>query len=100
MRWSSAAKVPRRRRRLSVGWPSRIPANGERESFSALVSSLSLHDSVGERLNPAYPSVYVGQSVHPPEERFAQHGAGYKASRYVRNHGRWLRPSLYRTQTR
>src|SRR5215472_3977599 len=35
MRWSRAAKMPRRSWRASVGWPMRMPANGLFESMSA-----------------------------------------------------------------
>jgi hypothetical protein len=38
IRWSRAAKVPRRSCRFRVGWPMRIPANGEAQVHSALVS--------------------------------------------------------------
>ena len=41
------------------------------------------------------PAVYVGQSAKTPEERFAQHLRGERASRYVRDHGIRLRPRLY-----
>src|SRR6266568_1382470 len=41
IRWSRAANVPIRSCRLRVGCPARIPANGEAESISALVSSRS-----------------------------------------------------------
>ncbi len=40
------------------------------------------------------PPVYVGQSAHTPEVRFAQHRAGHRASRVVRAHGVRLRPDL------
>jgi hypothetical protein len=40
------------------------------------------------------PCVYVGQTAHTPEERFAQHLAGVKSSRIVREHGVRLRPRL------
>jgi len=56
---------------------------------------IQLDDAVGERIDRRYPSVYVGQSVHPPRERFEQHKSGYKASRVVRKHGRWLRWRLF-----
>lgn len=42
------------------------------------------------------PSVYVGSTVHTPEERFRQHRAGYKANRYARRYGVRLLPELYR----
>jgi hypothetical protein len=56
---------------------------------------IELDDGIGPRTNPKYPSVYVGQSVVPPDERWAQHKTGYKASRHVKKHGRWLRRRLY-----
>jgi hypothetical protein len=57
---------------------------------------VELDDAVGPRRNPGYPSVYVGQSVVPPNERLRQHKDGYRSSRYVRKHGKHLRPGLYR----
>jgi hypothetical protein len=56
---------------------------------------IELTDEAGPRLNPRRACVYVGQSVHTPDERFRQHKAGYKASRKVQRHGRWLRRKLY-----
>lgn len=35
---------------------------------------------------PHKPCVYVGSSVHPPEVRYQQHVAGYKACRKVTGH--------------
>ena len=55
-----------------------------------------MDDEVGPRRNPNHPSVYVGQSAVPPEERLRQHKNGYRSSRYVRKHGKHLRPLLYR----
>jgi hypothetical protein len=40
--------------------------------------------------------VYVGETADTPEERFAEHLRGYRASRVVRKHGLRLRPDLYR----
>lgn len=57
---------------------------------------VELDDAVGPRRNPRYPAVYVGQSAVPPRERFRQHKDGYRSSRYVRRHGKHLRPLLYR----
>jgi predicted GIY-YIG superfamily endonuclease len=41
--------------------------------------------------NPGYidgmPCVYVGITVHDPGDRFEQHKAGYKSSRYPRRYG-------------
>ena len=45
--------------------------------------------------NPDYiegkPCVYVGQSVHEPRVRFNQHLNGYKANRYAKKFGNFLR---------
>lgn len=42
------------------------------------------------------PCVYVGQTARTPEERFAQHMAGKRSSRIVREFGVKLKPKLYR----
>lgn len=44
---------------------------------------------------PGGPCVYVGLTGLTPEERFANHTVGYKASRYVRDFGIRLVPDLY-----
>ena len=54
-----------------------------------------LDDTVGPRRNPEFPSVYVGMTGLTPEERFANHKAGYKASNFVRDHGVRLMPEVY-----
>jgi hypothetical protein len=41
------------------------------------------------------PCVYVGQTARTPQERFAQHLAGRRSSRIVREFGVRLRPKLY-----
>ena len=46
---------------------------------------------------PGQPCVYVGMTVHTPEERFAQHKAGYKAAKFARKYGVRLKPRQYRT---
>jgi len=64
---------------------------------------IEISDERGPRLNPKYPNVYVGQTALTPEARFAQHRAGYKASRYLWKGGKgrgqwlglWLKPRLY-----
>ena len=43
---------------------------------------------------PGY-ALYVGQSFKKPEMRYKQHLKGYKSSRWVRNYGLCLLPSLY-----
>jgi len=40
--------------------------------------------------------VYVGETAGTPEERFAKHLRGHRASRVVRKYGLRLRPDLYR----
>jgi hypothetical protein len=70
-------------------------ASQRREEQRYYVYVIQLDDAVGARDNPGYPSVYVGQSVRPPRERFEQHKRGYRASRVVRKHGRWLRSRLF-----
>lgn len=42
-------------------------------------------------------AVYVGYSAKTPEERFAQHLRGERASRHVRDHGVRLRPRLFQS---
>ena len=41
--------------------------------------------------NPGYiegmPCVYVGITIHAPGDRFAQHKAGYRSSKYPRKYG-------------
>jgi hypothetical protein len=41
------------------------------------------------------PCLYVGQTARTPEERFAQHLAGVRSSRIVKEYGVRLRPRLY-----
>jgi predicted GIY-YIG superfamily endonuclease len=47
------------------------------------------------RRDPEKPCVYVGMSGLDPEERFANHKRGEKASSYVKNYGIRLLPELY-----
>jgi hypothetical protein len=54
---------------------------------------IELDDSL--RKGTDKPAVYVGHSAKTPEERFAQHLRGERASRHVRDHGVRLRPRLY-----
>jgi predicted GIY-YIG superfamily endonuclease len=71
-------------------------ASNTRPRPSYYVYVIELDDAVGDRVRADKPSVYVGQSAVPPEERYAQHRRGYRSSRYVRNHGVRLRPKFYR----
>ncbi len=41
------------------------------------------------------PALYVGQTMHTPEERLKQHERHEKSSRHVRGHVVRLRPDLY-----
>ena len=56
------------------------------------------HKKFRER-NPDYnedkPCVYVGQSAHPPEKRFANHKRGHKQNNYARDYGLYLQRRLY-----
>ena len=45
--------------------------------------------------DPGKPCVYVGMSGLPPEERFANHKQGDKASSVVKRYGMRLLPELY-----
>jgi len=45
--------------------------------------------------DPSMPCVYVGQTSKSPEERFEQHLAGYRCSKWVRKYGLRLLPQLY-----
>jgi hypothetical protein len=58
-----------------------------------------LERSKFQRANPGYEQgkdcLYVGMTGLTPEERFANHRKGHKASRIVRDFGQKLRPELY-----
>ena len=45
--------------------------------------------------DPAKTCLYIGMTGRTPDERFKQHRAGFKSSKYPRRHGRQLRPELY-----
>jgi hypothetical protein len=59
---------------------------------------IELDDETGDPGHLQLPWLYVGQSVKPPEERFEQHLAGVRASRWVKKHAVRLRPDLYEDQ--
>ncbi len=46
--------------------------------------------------DPDKACLYVGSTGHTPRKRFNQHKADYKANRFVRDHGLWLRKKLFR----
>ena len=57
---------------------------------------VELSDEAGERSNPAFPNVYVGETGRTVEERFATHKAGGRtASRIVSRFWVQLRPDSY-----
>ena len=41
------------------------------------------------------PCLYVGMTSRTPDERFKQHKDGYRAARYVKKYGKYLRRRLY-----
>ena len=41
------------------------------------------------------PCLYIGMTSKTPDERLRQHKAGYRASKYVKRYGKWLRRRLY-----
>lgn len=72
-------------------------ARSRREPRVYRVYVVELADTSGARLRPDLPNLYVGQTADTPEERFAEHQRGHRASRHVRRHGLRLRPDLYQT---
>ena len=46
-------------------------------------------------MDPDKACFYVGMTARTPRERFEQHMAGYKSGRFVKKHGKWLRPRLF-----
>lgn len=71
------------------------PAGEHRRVAVNRVYVIELSPDAGRRRDPRLPWVYVGSSARSPEERFAQHLRGYKASRMPRRFGLRLRPDLY-----
>ena len=45
--------------------------------------------------NPAKACLYVGMTGLSPDERFQNHKDGYKANRYVKKYGKYLRRRMY-----
>ena len=62
-------------------------------SPEVLAESKFLEANQGHRVDK--PCVYVGQSCHTPEERFAQHKKGVKSSRFAKKYGVRLRPKNF-----
>ncbi len=59
------------------------------------VRSLRAARAANPHRDPARPAVYVGMTGLPPEERLANHVAGYKSSYWVRRYGTRLLPELF-----
>ena len=51
--------------------------------------------STNPQRNPNLPAIYVGMTGLTPEERFANHKSGLKASPIVKKHGLRLLPEFY-----
>ena len=45
--------------------------------------------------DPKKACLYVGMTGLSPDERLENHKKGYKASKYVKKYGRWLRRRMY-----
>jgi hypothetical protein len=57
---------------------------------------IELAPAAGRRQRPGCTCLYVGETADSPEERFAEHLRGYRASRVVKRFGLRLRPDIYR----
>ncbi len=83
------------RDRQIAGWRRKARQAGRRKRPRRLYV-ITLHPDVlgfGEfrQVNPDYvegmPCVYVGMTIHDPGDRYRQHKAGYRSSRYPRRYG-------------
>lgn len=95
-------EVPDTYRETAKAWRAYLRAvadadRRDREVPRRWVYCIELDDGVGERPDER-PWIYVGKTSKTPEERFAEHRAGVRSSRWVRNHGVALRPDLYLDQ--
>lgn len=79
-------------RRVTVSDTPQVPA--ERRLYRIYVIELDPKACPGGRRGRT--CVYVGETADTPEERFAEHMRGYRASRIVKKYGLRLRPDLYR----
>ncbi len=59
------------------------------------VMTLSGVRALNPNAHPKKPALYVGMTHLKPEERFAKHKAGHKASRWVRDYGLRLLPKMF-----
>jgi len=71
-----------------------VPPGSPRRFYRIYVVELDPRASRGVR--PGATCVYVGETADTPEERFAEHLRGHRASRVVKRFGLRLRPDIYR----
>lgn len=74
--------------------PPRRPSKTPRRFYRVYV--IELDAKASRRSRPGSTCLYVGETADTPEERFAEHLRGHKASRVVRRYGLRLRPDIYR----
>ncbi len=71
-----------------------MPPRAPRRFYRVYV--IELHPSACRRAPRGATCVYVGETADTPEERFAEHLRGHRASRVVKRYGVRLRPDIYR----
>ena len=88
---------------MNVQVKNPVEVNQEVSMYNVYVIELDkvVKDSPGFRAvnpdyNPEKPCVYVGMTATTPKVRFKQHKDGYKANRYARDHGKFLRWNLFK----
>jgi len=64
--------------------------------FPYHVYVIELDPAACPRARAGQVCLYVGETADTPEERFAKHLRGHRASRVVRRFGLRLRPDIYR----
>ena len=86
-------------------WEGRLRTSDDKPTRNLYVIQLDpsvLDKKPFKEKNPSYQSgmncLYVGTSIYPPRERYAQHKAGIKSNRYAKKYGLRLLPELYRDQ--
>jgi hypothetical protein len=80
--------------RSSLPYAARVPLRAPRRFYRIYVVELDPRACRGAR--PGATCVYVGETAGTPEERFAEHLRGHRASRVVKRYGVRLRPDIYR----
>jgi hypothetical protein len=71
-----------------------VPPRAPRRFYRVYV--IELDPKASPRTPPGATCLYVGETADTPEERFAEHLRGHKASRVVKRYGVRLRPDIYR----